>query len=401
MRTLGLALLIGAVALAAGCTDHRRGGGTVIKPKPKDAGTTDGGSILPPGCEDNPNGCVAHQLLAGDCTCQAACEVDYAWSGTACDPLATPDSGMEAPDGGMETPDGGGPETDSGTPGNPDTGTVDTGTPDTGTPDTGVPACAVNSDCPGASPACIDTATLEYCNGRQGCTCFASCDPYATASSCGAGVCTWLGVDPNGPLGLCLNDQGGGTQGQSCNTQYDAQGNVTADSCNRTRNAICWGASPASPVGVCTTICGTGNPGLCTSFGNYTCDDLGTPSNGYGVCLQPPPNYTDIGNACTAPNTCQGNLCSQTLAGSCSASCGGLGNCPVGSYCLDLPGEGLACAEGCTHDGTTGDDTFCSNRNPNTVCENLGSTTPIGICIPACADDTQCNGGTCNNGHCQ
>jgi hypothetical protein len=144
------------------------------------------------------------------------------------------------------------------------------------------------------------------------------------------------------------------------------------------------------------------NPSLCTSFGNYTCDDLGDPSEGYGVCLQPRPNYTDIGNSCTAPNNCQGSLCSQTLANSCSSMCAGLATCPTGTYCLNLPTEGASCAAGCNHNGTTGDDVFCQNRNPMTVCENLGATTPIGICIPACMDATQCNAGQqCLNGHCQ
>ncbi len=395
MRTLGLSLLVAVLAVA--CTNDRRGGGGIRQPKNKDASTSmsDGGN-LPPGCEDNPNGCVEHQLLAGDCSCIAACETGYAWNGTACDLIETPDSGSELDSG---VPPGQDTGVDTGVV---DTGTNDTGVVDTGTPDTGVPACTANPDCPGPSPVCLNPNTLDFCNGSAGCVCAQSCDPYSSTNTCTQQVCTWLGPSTTALLGLCLNDQGGGTQGQSCNTQYDAQGNVTSDSCNRTRNSICWGASPASPVGVCTTICGTSNTAFCPSLGNYTCDDLGTPANGYGVCLQPPPNFTDIGNSCTTPSTCQGNLCSQTLAGSCSAMCSGLANCPANSYCLNLPQEGLSCAEGCTHNGTTGDDAFCQGRNANTVCENLGSTTPIGVCIPACMDSTQCGTGmTCTNGHCQ
>ena len=160
--------------------------------------------------------------------------------------------------------------------------------------------------------------------------------------------CTWLGPDQAGPLGICFNDQGGATQGQTCNTQYDAQGNLTMDSCNRTRNAICWGASPMNPIGVCTTICGLNNPALCSAMGNYTCDDLDDPSNGYGVCLEPAPNYTDLGTSCQAAPNCQGNLCSMSLANSCSADCAGLATCPANSYCLNLQ-EGPSCAQGCTH----------------------------------------------------
>ena len=156
-------------------------------------------------------------------------------------------------------------------------------------------------------------------------------------------------------------------------------------------------------VAICTTICGLSNQALCDSFGNYDCDDLGDASGGFGVCLSPRPNYTDIGNSCTAPNNCQGALCSQTLAGSCSSMCAGLTPCPDNTYCLNLPTEGRACAAGCTHNGTTGDDAFCAGRNPMTVCENLGdAAAPVGICIPACTMDADCGtGGTCVNGHCQ
>jgi hypothetical protein len=362
MRTYGLVLLTAVSVLSMSCDSRRRGGGGIIPvPKLKDASTSD--------------------------------------QDASTDPM---DGGFD--DGGSNPADTGAGDgnvpNDTGTN---DTGTQDTGTQDTGTNDTGVAGCSVNTDCSGPSPVCIDGATLEYCNGRPNCGCGQSCDPYSSTNTCSNGeVCTWLGDDPSNPLGLCFPDQGGGTQGQSCNTQYDAQGNVTQDSCNRTRNHICWGASPSNPIGVCTTICGTGNPAQCTAFGNYVCDDLGEPARGFGVCLEPKPSYTDLGNSCTAPNTCQGNFCSQTLAGSCSAMCGGLANCPNGSYCLDLPQEGPSCAVGCTHNGTTGDDAFCQGRNPMTVCENLGSTTPIGICIPACQDSQQCGAGqTCVNGHCQ
>jgi hypothetical protein len=355
MRTYGLILLT-ALTVLTSCDSRRRTSGSRTPPgtpKFKDSGTTP---------------------MDGDAS------VDQMDGGS-------DDSGPLPFDSGTN---------DSGTP-------TDSGFPDTGTPDTGTPACSVNTDCSGPSPACIDPNTLEFCNGRSGCTCEQSCDPWSTTNTCAnSNVCTWLGSDPATPLGLCLPDRGGGVQGQSCNTQYDAQGNLTQDSCNRTRNSICWSASPQNPIGVCTTVCGTSNPALCTSFGNYVCDDLGDATRGFGVCLQPKPNYSDLGTSCTAPNTCQGNFCSQTLAGSCSAMCGGLANCPVDSYCLDLPTEGPSCAQGCTHNGTTGDDAYCRGRNANTICENLGSTTPIGICIPACMDATQCQAGqTCNNGHCQ
>lgn len=403
MRTPLIISSLLVVTALVGCNNNRGRGGTTIrtpKPKPKaDAGANDdSGTFVPPGCENNPMGCVEHQLLDQACNCLASCEPGWIFNGTVCIEDVLADAGFP-PDTGTP-PDSGFPP-DTGTP--PDSGLPpDTGVPpDSGVPpDAGQPECTTNAEC-GTGGVCLDGQTLEYCTGGASCLCAESCDPYATTSGCTSPqVCTWLGVDPNTPLGICLSPQGGGTHGQSCNTQYDANGNLTSDSCDRSQNHFCWGASPDNPIGVCTTLCGLNNPSRCSQLGNYVCDDLGDPSQGFGLCLEPRPTYTDLGNTCTAPAECQGNLCSQTLAGSCSASCGGLMTCPTGSYCLSLPQEGMACAQGCTHDGTTGDDAFCQSRNPNTVCENLGASQPIGICIPACMDNAQCGGGTCSNGHC-
>ncbi len=301
--------------------------------------------------------------------------------------------------GGLDTgaPDLGLGDTGPGDAGLGDTGPGDAGAPDLGV-DAGVPAmCLSDLDCVGGG-RCLDDAALTPCVGGA-CSCFSVCDPFVqqTMSGCGAGeACAWLGQLAQPPA-ICFPDQGGALQGQACSATFDAAGNILQDSCNRTQNVFCVGATPAQPTGTCATLCGTANPGLCTALGNFVCDDLGDPNAGFGLCLIAPPAFTDIGNSCQLPADCQGAVCSTTLANSCSSSCDGLQPCAAGSLCVNAGVEGAICAATCAF-GAAGD-AFCSGRNANTVCENIGGPE---ICIPRCQANADCPSGVCNmmTGHC-
>ncbi len=322
--------------------------------------------------------------------------------------MNTPDTGMmNAPDMGMmNTPDMGMNNPDQGMMSTPDMGQMMN--PDMGmvTPDMGTPPgdCTMDSDCAGLfnNPVCLEPQTLTNCASPMGCVCVEGCDPYVPQAMSGctvAGeVCTWLGAG-NLPQAICLMDGGGGLQGQGCNADFSQ--NPPTNTCNRFQNAFCLGASMENPIGTCSQICNPNNDTLCPSLGNYTCNDLDDPAAGFGLCLEPIPNFTDVGNSCQVATDCQGGLCSQVLAGSCSATCGGLASCPANSVCLNLPMEGPSCTGLCNADPD------CANRNPNTICENIAAAgeAPLNVCIPRCTQDAECGGppATCNTmtGRCQ
>lgn len=397
-----LSLLCTASLVIAGCGESRSSGGTKIRPR--DAGTA--------ATDCSVNSCVANQLVgpAPTCECLPNCSGSYRWNDVtmACDFDPSRDGGVIA------ARDGGAGTTRDGGAGTPRDGGV--GTPRDGGMQQG--ACTVDSDCQANDPAgvCLfddGQNPLARCAGQATCECVLSCDPFSTTgNTCGAGnACAWLGamgvVD-----GICVVDgaPGQGRHNATCMTQYDLGGNRTGDSCNPAANTYCWGTVAPSQnssgilSGNCASFCDDTAPaGWCESLGAYNCDPVGA-VDGIGLCLGNPPNYTDLGNACTAANQCQGNLCSQQFAGSCLSSCGGLASCPANSECLFLGapadgGEGLACIPTCTF----GNDATCSGRNPELVCETIGQApNTIDVCIPRCTDDTQCPG-TCNTatGHCQ
>ncbi|MBK6684034.1 MAG: hypothetical protein IPG45_06135 [Deltaproteobacteria bacterium] len=344
-------------------------------------GGTDGSTN---NCNANPNNCVQNQLIGAfpGCMCLQVCATGFSWNAGAnrCDPIGTPDGG---------TPDTGTPGPDGGTP---DSGVI---------PDSGLPpptACTTNANCM-AGEECIDPMTANACAGAANCGCFQTCVPNQTTNTCGAGeACLWLWP---GTRAFCVADLGGFTQAQPCTATFDPGGNRQGDDCSL--NHFCLGATPTDITGVCSRLCQPGDNGICAASGNYVCVDAGANPNEVGLCLSPVPGFNDIGNTCTTNPNCMGNLCSQVLAGSCSYACGGLSQCPAQSVCLNAPQEGPICVSECTF-GAAGD-TFCSGRNPMTICETLGTApNTVDVCIPRCTQDAECGNppATCNTatGHC-
>lgn len=315
------------------------------------------------------------------------------------------DSGMNNDtDGGNNTPDGGNPfdsgiHPDGSVP--PQDGGVN---PDAAMP----PACAVDTDCTDpnlAMPKCLglnaDGTSFIQCPGNgQPCECFGGCDPWVgvAQSGCQGGeACGRAGQESPVP-GICLPDQGGGTQGQACTAQFVGM-DYDGDSCNGGQNYLCHGADSLTPTGTCARLCDVNNPALCTSLDPNTQCFPPAPTETIGACLVP---VNDLGTACAGAAECQGGLCSPELGGQCSTACGLTFSCPSpNGTCVSIPGQ-LAplCARTCTP-GAAGD-TTCSGVNANLVCEDIGG---IGICLPRCTDNTQCpqTAPTCNvgTGHCE
>lgn len=368
-----LSLICTASLVAVGCSSDRNTGGTKVRPPVRDAGpaatrdagpgggTRDGGTGGG-GCAANPNNCAPRELIGAppSCTCLNVCETGFIWNAATsmCDPVQGGRDGGSGADGG------------------------------------GMATCANDTDCQMADPngVCLNVDGMNppsRCAGQATCGCFVQCDPFNPMGNVCAGaggVCSWLGTMGVVP-GVCQQDPGGGTQAQMCQTMYDLGGMRQGDSCNGAANYFCWGTTPDTPNnGQCASFCDdTAVPGWCESLGmDYYCDPVG-PVDGIGLCLLNPPNFNDLGTACMAGGTCQSGFCSQVLAGSCSASCGGLNNCPANSVCLNAGdpaqgGEGLICVPNCTF----GDDTTCTTGNPQLVCERFpqmdGSN--IDVCIP-------------------
>jgi hypothetical protein len=322
------------------------------------------------------------------------------------------DSGVVSPDGGQNDGgnDGGGADgggVDGGTSdtggrdggsidsgasdtGATDTGRIDTGVSDTGTTDTGVTpdaggGCTTNAQCASPTTECVSptpdaNGSLQPCNGTcTGGLCREPCDPFTTATVCGAGQsCVFAGPTSQIPsAGLCVTAGTGGTQGQACTATFDTNGNITSDTCDTTRNYQCFGAIPGTPNGTCARLCSASEPALCPSLGSeYTC--AGT---SIGVCLLPPPSITDIGEPCPAsPATCQGGLCDSAIGPGCSFSCAGLNQCPSNAVCVVESGTNAAiCAFACTPG--TNPNASCMARNgaaPN--CTDVGGG--VGVCTP-------------------
>lgn len=382
-------LALAAVTFVACGSDDRDNNGTT---KPKDGGFSvpdtgvaepDGGITTPDTgtqtCDSNPMGCVANQLKGAPptCACLQACSTGFTWNAAAnrCDVAGNPDGG---------TPDGGN---------NPDTGVgTDAGTPDSGIVAT---ACTTNANCM-AGEECIQPQNGDLCAGQQDCICLQACTPNQATSTCPVGeACLWLFP---GTRGLCVGETGTQAHGQPCQAMYNGT-QLVGDNC--LTNHYCWGASSMNPTGVCSRFCPPGNNTVCAAAGNFTCTDVGQTPGQIGLCFDPVPAFNDVGNSCTANPNCMGNLCSQILAGSCSYACDGLAQCPTGSVCLNAPQEGPICVSECTF-GAAGD-TFCSGRNPMTICETLGTApNTVDVCIPRCTQDAECGTTTCNTttGHC-
>ncbi|MEQ9498773.1 MAG: hypothetical protein RIT81_17985 [Deltaproteobacteria bacterium] len=386
-----LLLSLCTAAVAFGCSGGRDTGGTKIRPTrdggsgaPRDGGdinnTTDAG---PNPCANN--NCAPFQLvgMAPACECLPNCQGGYEWNAAtmACDPINNPprDGGVNNPtrDGGMMQQGG----------------------------------CNVDTDCQMADPngVCLINDGSGRCAGGGNCACFSECDPYVPTanSTCGMGNgCFWLGTMGVVP-GVCQPLGNGGTHAQACTVTFDLGGNIDSDSCERASNHFCIGvssmANPPVTMGVCSRLCDDRNPGtVCPSLGTYQCDPLEAPNDGVGLCLNVQ-SFTDIGQSCTVGGDCQSGACSATLSNSCTASCTNvLDQCPMNSVCLVTQTEGNICVQQCTF----GNDTACTNLNPNTICERIGmfqDGSPIDVCIPRCTQDADCGGGTCNTatGHCQ
>lgn len=394
-----LSICTAAVAFA-GCSGDRNTGGTKIR-LPRDGGSgvvlpRDGGDISstrdagPNPCANN--NCAPFQQVGAPpaCECLAACEPGYTWNAI----TMMCDSNNPTRDGGVNNP----------------------------TRDGGVAmgACTMDTQCQGMNPdgVCIfvDAQNMvSRCAGQGTCQCAIECEPFSTmGNTCGQGNgCLWLGPG-TAVTGLCQQDgmPGQGGHNQACQTMYDLGGMRAGDTCNNVANTYCWSTvapnqqtgDPGIPNGTCASFCDDqAAAGWCESFGAYNCDPVG-PVDGIGLCLGNAPGYTDLGNSCTTPNECQGSQCSAILANSCVAACDGLNSCPANSVCLYLGppaqgGEGLRCIPECTF----GQDTACSNRNPELICERLGtSPNTFDVCIPRCTTDADCGGTTCNTatGHC-
>ena len=272
--------------------------------------------------------------------------------------------------------------------------------------------CAVNSDCnPGA--VCVNSPTnapFAPCMGEASCRCFAECDPWVRApmSGCppdydfGAGrvpvTCTWLGADPEIPEALCLPEGTGGVQGTAC---------TDTTPCARNKNLFCAGRTANDPVGVCARLCDTTrDEAICTELGDFRCVGLADEAiPELGFCAEPP--ALDIGATCTSSVTCQGELCSVVLAGSCTQPCGGLSLCPPEALCISFTrgapaGEEDICLRRCSGPDAAGDDE-CADRNPATICRALLTSGPA-LCAPPCTVGVGCpTGRTCDpaSGRCR
>lgn len=339
------------------------------------------------------------------------CALSLATFVAACSSSDSNDTGtIVRKDTGVGTPQDAG---DSGTGGG-DTGTVaDTGSqPDTGIvrpdatagdtgfrPDASGPGpdggtmltpCTMSAQCTalGANAVCIDRqpdrqGNVNICNGCANGACVVPCDWAVRTPGCPAqNFCAFLGTGSNVPGAGACQTGSGGTQAQACMIQVDATGGLASDSCNRSDNFICRGATADEPNGRCARLCRPGaGEMVCASLGNYTCSTLAT---GVGICINPTiESVMDVGRACpAAPATCQGGLCSPPIM-SCSAPCGGLGErCPTMSTCVQVAGMHPFCAYNCTA-GAPGD-MACMARNPATPsCFSLGGTPPVAVCVPA------------------
>ncbi len=342
-------------------------------------GGSDGGND-PSGCGANPNGCAPNELVGAppECACLNICASGFVWNAASerCDPTSGP-----RPDGGVN-------------PGGRDGGTEPPPPPN---------GCSSAADCAAPNNRCISISGGDDCSGEGDCQCFVGCTPFSAQSACPQGAdCRWFGSVSEG---VCIqDDQGSTTNGGPCTVQFDPRtGDVQSDSCSFSQNFFCAGASEESPTGVCVSLCATASGNPCASLGNFRCEDIMNASfPGLGLCLAPPPNHNDYGRACMSDGQCQGGICSQLLAGSCSAPCDGLTPCAAGGLCLNLTqfGEGVQCATECTP-GAQGD-SFCAGRNMDTICENIAQQgdPPVGVCLPRCTDDAQCQGGMCVNGRC-
>lgn len=116
---------------------------------------------------------------------------------------------------------------------------------------------------------------------------------------------------------------------------------------------------------------------------------------GSGYCVRAHPAVLVIGGSCQDDDDCPGGVCdTSTPGGYCTAPCD-VEECPTGGECFDLgDGVGEWCLATCLYPG--GGRSTCRTGY---VCEDFG----IGICLPACTRDEDCEPGTCDeySGYCK
>ncbi len=266
--------------------------------------------------------------------------------------------------------------------------------------------CASAADCGGATPICAAANSCVPCNGDNGSGTSAACSTSASATCMADGSCAACTSNAQctgaGHAGTICNTAVG-----SCGTACAVDSDCGADWCDNP------GGQPGG--GTCTGRLSNGQLIPASAPLNGVC----TADNGIRVCASRSCNSADnrcgraIGDACDADDCREGSLClvEGPNADTCQA-CASAANCSGTSPACDAANACVACSG----DNGSGAPTACPSSNAAT-CFADGSCAPctgneqcagaghggticnlaVGTCGTACAVDTDCGGGWCDN----